>query len=121
MDDTLVIKNVVTPNDQVLRNIFSSPQAFYIDIYQREYKWTADNVKILLNDIEMQFESHQRTKVIPEEIPADVKQNFVPYYINTYLTHTTPTKISIVNGQQRLTTFLLIFIKLYHTLKDIEA
>ena len=47
-------------------------------------------------------------------------EQFEPYFLNTYLTHTTAANTSIVDGQQRLTTLLLILIKLYRILKSVE-
>lgn len=118
--ETTPIRTVITPNDQFLRQVFSASKAYYIDIYQREYKWTPENVKTLLTDIEVHFEHHKREKSIPQDIQTDVQINFEPYFLNTYLTHTTATHSFVVDGQQRLTTFLLIFIKLYHITQAIE-
>lgn len=120
MNDKVVIKNVITPNDQFLRAVFSAQRSYYIDIYQREYKWTDDNVNMLLNDIEVRFEQHLRQKTNAKEIQEDVLQHFEPYFLNTYLTHTTTANTSIVDGQQRLTTLLLILIKLYRILVEVE-
>jgi len=114
------IRSVITPNDQFLRAVFSSTKAYYIDIYQREYKWDTENVKTLLNDIEIRFGQHDRTKTAPKDIQSDVLEHFEPYFLNTYLTHSTSSTISIVDGQQRLTTFLLIFIKLLKILQVVE-
>lgn len=114
------IRNVITPNDQFLRQVFSVSKAYYIDIYQREYKWTRENVETLLKDIEVNFEQHTRTKTDPRDIQAEVQKTFEPYFLNTYLTHSTAANISIVDGQQRLTTFLLILIKLCQILKSVE-
>ena len=115
------IRTVITPNDQFLRQVFSISKAYYIDIYQREYKWTRENVETLLKDIEVYFEQHERTKTDPRDIQAEVQGHFEPYFLNTYLTHSTATNISIVDGQQRLTTLLLILIKLCQILKSVES
>jgi uncharacterized protein with ParB-like and HNH nuclease domain len=115
------IRTVITPNDQFLRQVFSVSKAYYIDIYQREYKWTRENVETLLKDIEVHFEQHARTKTDPRDIQAEVQGHYEPYFLNTYLTHSTATNISIVDGQQRLTTFLLILIKLCQILKLVES
>ncbi len=120
MPDQTLIRKVITPNDQILRDVFSRQRCYYIDIYQREYKWSKENVITLLKDIEVNFEQHKRVKITPKEIQEDVLQNFDPYFLNTYLTHSTTSNISIVDGQQRLTTFLLIFIKLCNIIKAIE-
>jgi hypothetical protein len=75
----------------------------------------------LLNDIQVRFDQYKRPKTQPKEIQEDVLERFEPYFLNTYLTSTTATNTSIVDGQQRLTTLLLILIKLYHVLKSVEA
>ncbi len=115
------MRSVITPNDQFLRTVFSNPKPYFIDIYQREYKWKKSEVETLLRDIEVRFEQHRRTKEVPKDIQTDVQEHFEPYFLNSYLTHSTATNISIVDGQQRLTTFLLILIKLHKILKNIEA
>ena len=116
------IKRVVTPNDKTIRSVFGQSKSFFIDIYQREYRWIGKQVEALLNDIEMRFNLFPRTKSSPQEIQTEVNSNFDPYYVNTFLTHATvdSLNLSIIDGQQRLTTFLLILIKLYHIAKDIE-
>ncbi|MDD5509683.1 MAG: DUF262 domain-containing protein [Dehalococcoidales bacterium] len=121
MPEEATVRSVITPNDQFLRSVFNTAKAYFIDIYQREYKWTPDNVKTLLNDIEVQFGINQRTNTEPKQIQAEVQERFEPYFLNTYLTHSTPTNTSIVDGQQRLTTLLLVLIKLHKILKTIES
>ena len=117
----MATRSVITPNDQFLRDVFGVSKAYYVDIYQREYKWTKDNVEeTLLKDIEGYFEEKPRNKTDPRDIQAEVKEDFEPKIDYTYLTHSTAKNVSIVDGQQRLTTFLLILIKLYHVLKTVE-
>lgn len=120
IDEEKTIRTVITPNDQFLRQVFSVSKSYYIDIYQREYKWTKENVETLLKDIEVHFDQHKRLKKDSRDIQSDVQARFAPYFLNTYLTHSTPTNISIVDGQQRLTTLLLVLIKLYQILKSVE-
>lgn len=84
------IKNVITPNDLFIRDVFSRSKAFHIDIYQREYKWSKDQVEALLNDIELRFNIHNQTKSAPKEIQEKVLSTFEPYYLNTFLTHSEP-------------------------------
>lgn len=43
-----ILKNVITPNEKYLRSIFENTRSYFIDIYQREYKWTSDNIRTLL-------------------------------------------------------------------------
>ncbi len=116
-----IIKNVITPNDKYLRTIFENSKAYFIDIYQREYKWKEENVKTLLEDIEVRFQLGKRIKVAPQEIQKDVLRNFEPYFLNTFLTSKTTENIAIVDGQQRLTTFLLVLIKLYKIIQYVNS
>jgi len=121
MTEPTSIKSLITPQDQTLRTVFNTQRSYFIDIYQREYKWTEQNVRMLLNDIEVRFSLHQRTKTHPKDVQEHVLETFDPYFLNTYLTSTTASNTSIVDGQQRLTTLLLILIKFYHILKAAEA
>jgi uncharacterized protein with ParB-like and HNH nuclease domain len=121
MSESTSIRSLITPQDQTLRTVFNAQRSYFIDIYQREYKWKEENVKTLLNDIEVRFSQHQRTRMHPKEIQEHVLDKFEPYFLNTYLTSTTAANTSIVDGQQRLTTLLLILIKLYNVLKSAEA
>ena len=121
MTEPVAVKSLITPLDQTLRTVFNAQRSYYIDIYQREYKWTQENVRTLLNDIEVRFSQHDRRKANPKEIQEDVLERFEPYFLNTYLTSTTATNTAIVDGQQRLTTFLLILIKFYRLLKSLET
>jgi uncharacterized protein with ParB-like and HNH nuclease domain len=120
MPESASIRSLITPQDQRLRDVFIVPQSYFIDIYQREYKWTTENVLALLNDIEVRFSLHPRTKTQPDEIRKHVLDEFEPYFLNTYLTSCNAVATSIVDGQQRLTTLLLILIKLYHIPKAAE-
>ena len=119
--DEKTIRSVITPNDQFLRTVFSTSKAYFIDIYQREYKWTPENVETLLRDIQARFSTGTCDQTDPEKIQAAVQEHFEPYFLNTYLTHSTATTIYIVDGQQRLTTLLLILIRLYQILKTFEG
>lgn len=45
----------VNPEKQNIDKLFSTTN-YYIDFYQREYKWTGDEVRRLLDDIFYHFE-----------------------------------------------------------------
>jgi uncharacterized protein with ParB-like and HNH nuclease domain len=96
------VQKLITPHDQFIRAVFNTQRSYYIDIYQREYKWTDQQIKTLLDDLELRFEQGKRERTAPKEIQHDVLEHFDPYFLNTYLTHTSPTATSIVDGQQRL-------------------
>lgn len=121
MSDIEQKQSLITPKDITLRDVFGKQRSYFIDIYQREYKWKDEQVKTLLNDIEARFIQHERTQTHPEDIKTDVFKRFEPYFLNTFLTHEAMGETSIVDGQQRLTTLLLILIKLHQILKEVNA
>jgi uncharacterized protein with ParB-like and HNH nuclease domain len=115
------VQKLITPHDQFIRAVFNTQRSYFIDIYQREYKWTIEQVRTLLNDLEVRFELGKRARTTPKDIQQDVLEHFDPYFLNTYLTHTSSVATSIVDGQQRLTTLLLILIKLYQIVQQVDA
>ena len=111
------IEKLITPDDKTLDKVFSTSSSYYIDIYQREYKWTNKQVQTLLNDIQVRFDVGVIREDDPKRITEDVLGNFEPYFVNTFLTNDIPGKKNIVDGQQRLTTFLIVLIKFYQIVK----
>ena len=75
---------------------------FVIPVYQRNYDWTDKHCKILLNDI--------------KEVGKKNKKHFIGsiVYVNDDIVPITKGKeLIIVDGQQRLTTIILIYLRLY--------
>lgn len=101
----------VTPDKQNIDKVFSNT-TYYIDFYQRQYKWTDEPVKRLLDDIFFKFTiEYERLKDSDLDVDKLVEK-YSWYYMNTYVTNRIDGKIYIVDGQQRLTTLTLILIKL---------
>lgn len=78
-------------------------QKYKIDYYQREYKWTTENVIELISDLENKFllnysEEHER---------HDVK-NYNHYFLGSIIVNVKNNEKFIVDGQQRLTTITLL-------------
>lgn len=92
-------------------------KTYYIDFYQREYVWSDETVKILLDDIFEVFEQSY-FPVKDAEMTPDVMEKFNWYYMNVFITNKTNNKTYIVDGQQRLSTLTLICTKLYHLTDD---
>ncbi len=99
------IDKLITPNDKTIETVFNKSTSYYIDIYQREYKWQKDQVQTLLNDIQVRFDVGAIRETDPKRIKEDILENFEPYFVNTFLSNEVPGKKNIVDGQQRLTTF----------------
>lgn len=103
----------VQPDKQNIDKLFSNT-TYYIDFYQRQYKWTDEPVKRLLDDVFYKFnEEYKKYKDL--DLPLkEVINKYAWYYLNTYVTNLVNGKIYVVDGQQRLTTLTLILIKLKH-------
>ena len=110
----------VSPQNENIDTLFSNT-TYYIDFYQRQYKWNDVPVKRLLDDVFYKFwEEHKRFQDSDEESETIINK-YSWYYLNTYVTNidNSTNKTYIVDGQQRLTTLSLILIKLMHLAKQL--
>jgi hypothetical protein len=89
-----------------VRSIFRDDYA--IGAFQRGYSWEHENVAIMLRDFARAFERRRRS-----EVSGD-------YYLGTVVTHAREGYRHIIDGQQRLTTLLLLLIWAAHELRDID-
>jgi uncharacterized protein with ParB-like and HNH nuclease domain len=86
---------------------------FYIDYYQREYKWQTKQVEELINDLTGIFlndfsASHDRDEVA----------KYAHYFLGSIIISSKNGKDHIIDGQQRLTTLSLLIMWLLHRLKE---
>lgn len=103
----------IAPDKQNIDRVFSNT-TYFIDFYQRQYKWDDVPVKRLLDDVFYKF-NEEYLKHKDSDIPIQQLINkYSWYYLNTYVTNLIDGKLFIVDGQQRLTTITLVLIKLYH-------
>ena len=89
-----------------VRSIFRDDYA--IGAFQRGYSWEHENVAIMLRDFARAFERRRRS-----EVSGD-------YYLGAVVTHAREGYRHIIDGQQRLTTLLLLLIWAAHELRDID-
>lgn len=112
----------VQPDKQNIDQVFSNT-VYYIDFYQRQYKWDKDPVNRLLEDVFYKFnEEDERHKNM--QLPADQRvAKYSWYYLNTYVTNKDDDtgRLYVVDGQQRLTTLTLILICLRHMAKNYDS
>jgi uncharacterized protein with ParB-like and HNH nuclease domain len=109
----------ISPDKQNIDQVFSSI-AYYIDFYQREYRWTEAPVKRLLDDIFYKFkERYERAADL--DPGKETIATYPWYYLNTYVTNLVNGRVYVVDGQQRLTTLSLILIKLRHLAKHYNS
>ncbi|MEI0604146.1 DUF262 domain-containing HNH endonuclease family protein [Brachyspira alvinipulli] len=93
------------------RFITTSNIQFVIPVYQRNYDWTIKECKILLNDIK------DAGKLNREHFIGSI------VYVNDNAPITSVQELIIVDGQQRITTIILIYLRIYKLageLKDSE-
>ncbi len=103
----------VLPDKQNLDQVFANT-TYYIDFYQRQYKWDDVPVKRLLDDIFYKF-GIEYPRYKDSDIDFEkLAEKYSWYYLNTYVTNVIDGKRFVVDGQQRLTTLTLILIKLRH-------
>lgn len=103
----------IQPDKQNLDQTFGST-VYFIDFYQRDYKWTEEPVNRLLEDVFYQFEEAYRRHVALDPSHEVVSARYPWYYLSTYVTNGINGRTFVVDGQQRLTTLTLILVKLYH-------
>ncbi|MCX6249824.1 MAG: DUF262 domain-containing protein [Bacteroidetes bacterium] len=103
----------ISPDKQNIDALFSTT-TFYIDFYQRQYKWNEDPVKRLLDDIFYKFNSEYKGKTHIDPGIETITAHYSWYYLNTYVSNIIGGRTFLVDGQQRFTTITLILIKLYH-------
>lgn len=109
----------ISPIPQNIEQVFSAT-TYYIDFYQRQYKWNKAPVERLLDDIFYKFNQDYR-KLDSSLAPELAGGRIGFYFLNTYVTNTISGKVFLVDGQQRFTTITLILIQLYHLGKNLDS
>ena len=102
----------VNPGKENIDQIFGTT-TFYIDFYQRQYKWNEIPVNKLLDDVFYKFNDEHRKYAASDIKIEELIEKYGWYYLNTYVTNKVDGRDYIVDGQQRLTTLTLILIKLH--------
>lgn len=101
----------IQPDKQNLDQTFSTT-VYFIDFYQRDYKWNEEPVRRLIDDIFYHFDETYAKHSDLEPGKENVNARYPWYYLNTYVTNHVGGRVFVVDGQQRLTTLTLILLKL---------
>lgn len=102
----------INPDKQTVSQCLKN-KPYEIDFYQREYVWTKKTVEVLLDDILYSFE--QSYNLYKEtELTKEILNQFGWYYLNTIMISRVNGKSFIVDGQQRLSTLVLLCSKLHN-------
>jgi uncharacterized protein with ParB-like and HNH nuclease domain len=112
--DSSILKNKIEATDTNINQLLKG-QKFFIDYFQREYRWEEKHIKQLIEDLTDTFlksyrEEHKRSDV----------EKYQNYYLGPVIFSKNPEngKMSIIDGQQRITSITLFLIYLNHLQKN---
>ena len=84
---------------------------FDVDFYQREYVWQRKQLEDLLTDLSVEFLKNWTIGDTPDKV-----RSYDPYFMGEIvLSYKDGARSSIIDGQQRITTFTLLLIYLLKT------
>jgi hypothetical protein len=110
----------IQPDKQNLDRTFATT-VYYIDFYQRDYKWTEEPVRRLIDDVFYQFDEAYAKHSALEPKAENINARYPWYYLNTYVTNTVQGRVFVVDGQQRLTTLTLLLLQLFRMAKAFDS
>lgn len=106
--------NKIIAKEYTVNDILSNKK-YFIDDYQREYRWEKRNINDLLNDLWGKFNEN-----FSEDDKYSEVKNYNSYFLGSILISEKDKNDYIVDGQQRLTSLSLIIIYLYNSLKELN-
>ncbi|MDR2115371.1 MAG: DUF262 domain-containing protein, partial [Planctomycetaceae bacterium] len=92
------------------RFLATDTTTFAIPVYQRNYDWSEKECQLLFNDIIKIGSSSDNAHFIGS----------IVYVHDDVYSATELNELTIIDGQQRLTTITLIYSVLYHLLKSLD-
>lgn len=109
------IANKIDAKDKKLGEILNG-QRYKIDVFQREYRWGYVHIEALISDLTTNFfKSYKIGHSIEDYITYDC------YYMGPIvLCEDAKGDLSVIDGQQRLTSFTLLMIYLNHQQKQLD-
>lgn len=105
------IANKIDAEDKNLGDLLHNKR-FRIDVFQREYKWGRKQMEDLITDVTGNFlKCHRESDQLSDY------DNYDCYYMGPVVLCKANKDISIIDGQQRLTSFSLLLIYLHHLIE----
>lgn len=102
------LTNKIEANDTCIKELLKD-QKFYIDYFQREYRWKEKHIKLLIEDLSTTFLKSYEKKHERKEV-----DNYQTYFLGPVVFNIDSGKRSIIDGQQRITSLTLLLIYLNH-------
>lgn len=106
------IANNIVAQHKTLYQVFTGNR-YKIDVFQRDYRWKRDQIDALVSDLTSSFLNCYRLGDTQENV-----DRYDCYYMGPVVLCQDEGSMSVVDGQQRLTSFTLLFIYLQH--KQVE-
>ncbi len=116
-----LVSNKIDADDKTLKEILDT-QKYTIDYFQREFRWERKHIEQLIMDLETSFFINYNPKHERERV-----EYYNSYYLGPIVISNKDDNLSIIDGQQRLTslTLLMIYInnlqKSKHNIEPIES
>jgi len=107
------LNNKIEANDRTLYDVLNE-RKYTVDYFQREYSWEQKHIEQLIADLTSSF--------LHEYTPGDSRsegENYNNYYMGPFVVSEKGGKRSIIDGQQRLTSFTLLLIYLNNLRKEL--
>lgn len=101
------MKNI-DADDFTLKNLLANKK-FTVDYFQREYKWDAENMDQLIQDLTNAFMDDWKDGHQPQDVAG-----YNTYYMGSVVLCQKGGTFSIIDGQQRITSLTLLLIYLNH-------
>ncbi len=101
----------IDADDKTLKDILHE-QKYTIDFFQREYRWERKHIEQLIYDLEAAFGANYRKNHDRSEI-----ENYNSYYLGPIVISEKDGALSIIDGQQRLTSLILLLIYIHNLQK----
>lgn len=108
------IANNIEVNKRNLSQVFSDKR-YRIDTFQREYRWQRKQIEALISDLSISFKKNHK----PTHTVRDCS-GYDSYYMGPIVLCESNNELSIVDGQQRLTSLTLLLIYLHHQQNKLE-
>lgn len=108
------IANNIEVNKRNLSQVFSDKR-YRIDTFQREYRWQRKQIEALISDLSISFKKNHK----PTHTVRDCS-GYDSYYMGPIVLCESNNELSIVDGQQRLTSLTLLLIYLHHQQNTLE-
>lgn len=105
--------NTIDAKSQSLKDVLFE-RHYKVGYFQREYKWQRTHIEDLLVDLERSFNSNWDSSHTQKDVALYDK-----YYMGPIVIYMDNAEFSIVDGQQRLTSFVLLMVYLNHQFKEV--